>query len=329
MGTTRIPRLAAAALAVALLGGCGVLNGTGGSTAPAGNAQVEKSNVVIGILQAPDNAPVKLARLDGYFKAVGLDPVVKVFSSGPQMYPALANGSIDIADTNYVNFFTAVARRTLDAKIVADAYAATPDSFALLVGPNSSIKAPADLAGKKIAIQTAGNVVELAVRSLLRANGVSPDSPQYLPVRFPDMPAALKTGQIDVAAELEPYLTEAERDVGATIPFPLITAATNDLALSGYIASSAFAAKDPKTVAAFQRAIVRANGAITRPGKAATVLPGLTGIDPSLVARLKLGRFPTNLDTVRLQRVVTLMTQFQELPGPLDAAAYTIPLPGG
>src|SRR5205807_1379007 len=114
--------LASAATMVTVLSGCTLLNGTSSQSGPSGNAQVEKSNITIGILQTPDDAPVALAQVDGYFKSVGLNPTIKIFQAGPQMYPALANGSVDIALTNYVNFFSASAKKTLDAKIVADAY---------------------------------------------------------------------------------------------------------------------------------------------------------------------------------------------------------------
>jgi NitT/TauT family transport system substrate-binding protein len=320
--------IALAAAAAILLSGCSLLNGSSSQGNPTSNAQVEKSNITIGILQTPDDAPVELAQVDNYFKAVGLNPTIKIFQSGPQMYPALANGSLDIALTNYVNFFAAVAKKTLDAKIVSDAYAATPNSFVLLVSPTSSIKTVADLQGKKIAIQVAGNINELLVRALLQTNNLNPDSPVYLPIHFPDMPAALASGQIDAATELEPYITQAERNQGAKIPFPLITAATNDMPLSGYIASSKFITNDPKTVAAFQQAMVKANKAITNRQEAAKVLPKLTGVAANLVPMLNLGSYPTSLDSTRLQRVITLMRTYNVLSTALQASSLMVPLQG-
>lgn len=325
----RIRGITLAMALIAALSGCSALNGSSDpGSADSGNSQVEKSAITIGILQTPDDAPVELAKVDNLFKAVGLNPTIKIFKQGPDMYPALANGSVDIALTNYVSFFNAAAKKTLNAKIVADAYAATPSAFVLLVGPNSPIKTVADLQGKKIATQAPGNINELILRSLLQTNNLNPNSPQYLPVHFPDMPAALASGQIDAATELEPYITEAERNQGDHSPFALITDATNGMPLSGYIASSSFISKNPRTIAAFQQAMVKANTAITQPGEASKVLPQLTGVPANLVPMLvpNLGSYPTSLDAKRLQRVVTLMTTYGVLSQPLNVQTLMVPL---
>lgn len=337
----RLLRSAAAVVMAIALSGCSVLNGSsdqGGENSGdnSGNSRVEKSAVTIGILQTPDDAPVELAKIDGFFTAEGLNPTIKVFKQGPDMYPALANGSLDFALTNYVSFFKAAANRTLSAKVVADAYAATPNALVVIVGPNSPIKSVADLQGQKIATQAPGNINELLVRDLLDTNHLNPNSPTYLPVHFPDMASALADGSVGAITELEPYITEAERQDHDVVPqsFHLISGATNDMPLSGYIASDSEIAKDPRTVAAFQRAMVRANATITQPGKpgqpspAEQVLPQVTGVDPKLVPMLKpnLGTYPTSLDPKRLQRVVTLMKDFGGFTQALNVQTLIVPL---
>lgn len=323
--------IAAALAMAATLSGCSVLNGsTDQSDGSSGNSQVETSAVTIGILQTPDDAPVELAQVDGFFASVGLKPTIKYFKQGPDMYPALANGSLDFALTNYVSFFHAAANKTLSAKVVADAYAATPKALVVLVGPNSPIKTVADLQGKRIATQSPGNINELLVRDLLKTNGLNPDSPQYLPVHFPDMAAALADGSVSAITELEPYITEAERQDSDVAPqsFNLIAGDTQDEPLSGYIASTAFIAKNPRTVAAFQRAMIKANATFTQPGQAVKVLPQVTKVDPALVPMLipNLGTYPTSLDPKRLQRVVTLMQKVGNFNHALDVHTLIVPL---
>lgn len=315
---------------------CGLLNGSGGSTgsnsgptASAGARKVEKPDVTIGILAGPDDAPVKLAQVAGIFAANGLTPVVKVFQSGPSMYPALMNGSLDIGETNYVNFFSAVSKKTLNAKVVAEAYAATTSSVVLLTPADSAIHTPADLASKTIATQAPGNICELLVRALLRGDNLDPNSPKYVPIHFPDMPSALKTGQVDAAVELEPFIAEAERDIGAKEPFPLITSGTNGIPLSGYVSSDGFTSSHPRTVAAFQRSIVQAHQRILAPGELATVLPALTGVDASLVPSLHIGTYPTTVDPGQLQRVIALMRTYGYSSSDMAARDYVLPLGNG
>jgi NitT/TauT family transport system substrate-binding protein len=310
------------------LTGCSALNGSDSSSsdsAPA-NTSVEKPNINIGILRGPDDAPIELAVKDGLFKAQGLNPKITIAQSGPSMYPLIANGSLDLGETNYVNYFSAVDGHKFDAKIIGDAYAATPPSFVLLVPPNSPIKSPADLAGKTIATQAPGNICELLVRDLMRTNNLDPSSPHYDGnIKFPQMQEALKTGQVDAAVLFDPFVTQAERADGDKIPFPLVTAATNDIPLSGYAASSKFVKDNPKTVAAFQRALVQAHEKITNRSEMAKVLPELTGVDASLVPMLNIGNYPTSLDATRLQRVISLMKQYGYVSDNLQAKDYIVP----
>jgi NitT/TauT family transport system substrate-binding protein len=320
--------VAVTAAIVTTLSGCSALNGSDSSStdASSGSTSVEKPNFSIGILRGPDDSPIELAAKDGIFKKYGLDPKITIFQSGPTMYPAIGNGSLDMGETNYVNYFSAVDQHTFDAKIIGDAMSATPQALVLLVPPNSPIKTPADLAGKTIATQAPGNICELLVRDLMRANNLDPNSPQYIgSVKFPQMQAALKTGQVDAAVIFDPFVTQAERQDGDKIPFPLITQATNDIPLSGYAAGSKFVKDNPKTVAAFQKALVEAHEKITNRSEMAKVMPNLTGVDPSLVPMLNLGSFPVSLDATRLQRVITLMKQYGYIKDDLQAKDFVAP----
>jgi NitT/TauT family transport system substrate-binding protein len=315
---------------VLALAGCGVLNGHSGGDGAAGQPPAPGTQTVrIGILAGPDDAPIKLAQAEGLFRAEGLDPVVTVFQSGPSMYPALMNGSLDIAETNYVNFFGAVAKKTLAAHIVAEAYSGTPSSLVLLTRPDSGIHTPADLAGKIIATQAPGNICELLVRALLRTGRLDPGAPRYVPIHFPDMPSALATKQIDAAVEFDPYIAQAQRDAAAQQPFPLLTGELRSLPLSGYAAADTFTTAHPATVAAFQRTVVAAHRRITQPGELATVLPGLTGVDAALVPALHVGDYPDTLEPQRLQQIITLMRDNGYPDAPARAGDVIVPLPGG
>jgi NitT/TauT family transport system substrate-binding protein len=143
------------------------------------------------------------------------------------------------------------------------------------------------------------------------------------------MAAALANGSVAAITELEPYITEAQRTDGDVVPqsFHLITDATNDMPLSGYIASASFIAKNPRTVAAFQQAMVKANAAMTKPGEAAKVLPEVTGVASNLVPMLipNLGTYPTSLDPKRLQRVVKLMQDYGGFTQALNAQTLIVP----
>ncbi|CAM4200010.1 ABC transporter substrate-binding protein [Kibdelosporangium persicum] len=307
-------RVAAVAVATTLLAaGCGILDGSSGDES-GGNGQVEKPNVRIGIIASVDDAPVKVAEKLGFFKEEGLNAEVKLFQSASQTMPALSNGDLDFSLMNYVTYFQAASAKTLDAKIVADAYQGSPEALVMLARPGLTIASAKDFEGKKVSVhQPAGNIADLLFRATLRDNGADPSKVNYVPVAFPNIPKALETGQIDAGIAIEPFMTTAQKNSGAQRVLKVISGPTQDMPLSGYVSPSKFAQENPKTVAAFQRAMTKAQQAAGDRAKLAQVMPELTGVDEATVPLLNLGVFPTSLDATRLQRVISLMESYPDL----------------
>jgi NitT/TauT family transport system substrate-binding protein len=322
---TRATRWAVMLAVTALsVGGCSLLNGGSADTTAAAPG---RQKINIGIIATIDDAPVKLAQAKGYFTEQGLDANVKVYPSVNQTMPALQSGEIDVTLMNYVSFFQASAAKTVDAKVVSDAYQGTPDSLVLLAKPDSGIRTPKDLAGKKVSVHSKGNIVELLIKAVLQDNGVDPNAVTYLEVKFPQIPAALANGQIDAGGDLEPYITQGEQQFGVQPTFKIVTGATDNIPLSGYVASSKFITAHPDTVAAFQKAMVKAQKAAADRSAIGSVLPDLTGVDKQTISLLKLGVFPTSVDATRLQRVVTLMKTYGYLQQSMDASTLVLPTP--
>ncbi|WP_197288361.1 ABC transporter substrate-binding protein [Nocardia sp. NRRL S-836] len=307
------------------------MNGTSASdshSAPQGG--LEKNPIRIGILATVDNAPVRLAEKRGFFQQEGLGVEVKTYGSGPEALDAVRGGSLDICLINYVSFFQAAAGGAIDGRIVFDAYQGTPDSLVLVAKPEANIREPKDLVGKKVSVHASGNINELLLRELLRVNGLEPGAALYVPVKFPEIQAALSSGQIHAGVLVEPYITRAGQELGAKPVLPLITGPTADMALSGYVAQTKFTQNNPKTVAAFQRAMKQANQLADTDRRAlAEVLPDLTKVSAESVPSLSLGRFPTSLDPTRLQRVIELMRVHGTLAGKdLRADQLIVPAAG-
>ncbi|HKS45148.1 MAG TPA: ABC transporter substrate-binding protein [Amycolatopsis sp.] len=328
-GFVRLALGAAVAGPLAASAGCSVLNGSSGSSSAGGGsaAGLEKSKLTIGILHSQGSAPAKLAEKYGYFTQQGLQVTLKSFSAGPQAFTSLQNGELDFAVTNYVSFFQAVVQNTLDAKIVVEGNTANENSVVLVAKPDSGITGAKDLVGKKIGIQQAASVAELLVRATLKDNDVDPNSPHYLPVKFPDIPAQIAGGQLDAGVEVEPYLTTAEQKQGVQPVLKIVTGSTANMPQTGYIALSKFVDANPKTVAAFQRAMIPAQSDASDRKKLAEVLPDLSGVDRVTAALLNIDAYPTSVNTTQLQRVITLMQSYGGLTAKLDATKLVVPTP--
>lgn len=309
--------------------GCSALNGSSSdSSSSGGNAGgVEKSKLTVGILTAQQSVSTKLAQKYNYFSQQGLTVETKSFASGPAAFPALLNGELDFAVTNYVSFYQAIAQKTIDAKVVVDVDQLGENSLVVIAKPEAGITDLKDLAGKKVSIHQAGSVAEVLLRAQLKDHDVDPNSVKYQQIRFPDIPAALASGQIDAGLELEPYITQAERQQGAQPVVKVVIGSTANMPASGYVALSSFIDKNPKTVAAFQRAMVPAQRDASDRSKLLEVLPEVSGVDKDTAALLNVDTFPTSVSASQLQRVITLMQNYGGLTAQLDAAKYMVPTP--
>ncbi|MEU4833547.1 ABC transporter substrate-binding protein [Streptosporangium sp. NPDC023615] len=308
----------AAALALSACGGPGERGGT--AVASAGSAGgPERTAITIGALPIPDAASLYIAEQRGYFEEEGLDVTVKTVVGGAQAQQALLAGTLDATQTNYVSTFLAVSAGE-KLKIVADLYQATPNSFNIMVARDSPIRDLAGLKGRKIAVNSRRNVGTLAVTSLLTAHGLKEDDVTFVQCPFPDMQDKLARGAVDAAWMAEPHLTMAQKGIGAQKLADTMVGSTADLPIAGVAVTGRFAEENPRTVAAFQRAMHRAQRvAASDRGAVEEILPTYIGIDAATAAVVTLGAFPTRLGETRLQRVADLMVEHGYLKRPIAA----------
>ncbi|MFC4913935.1 ABC transporter substrate-binding protein [Actinomadura gamaensis] len=312
----RFPRALSAVLAAALaLSACG---GSGDKKSSGPNG-LEKTDLKVGIIPIADAAAVPIAVNKGYFKAEGLNVKMEPIQGGAVGNQRLMAGSLDITMTNYVSAFLAREKGTM-IKIVADAAEARPDLFPLVVTKDSPIKSVADLKGKKIAVNTLRNVGELAVVSTLKLNDVDAKDVHFVEYGFPEMAGALQKGAVDAAWITEPFLTSGRAKFGLRTIADTMTGATANLPMAGWGVTEKFAKQNPHTIAAFQRAIAKAQqlAASNRPELNQTIT-GYAKIDPQLVKIITLPGYPITLNPARIQRVPDLMARFGYLKQSTDA----------
>lgn len=321
MDRRRLLRSLSALAATAPLAGCGLLGGSSDDSSDdsGGGGKVEKSNINLGVLPLVDLAPAYLAQKNGYFKNEGLTVTVKPVESGAYATPQLVAGDLDITWNNWISAFLAQSEGTAELRVVGPGADAPEDYYVIMAMPNSGVKEPKDLVGKTVAINAPRNVVELTTRAALRDNGVDDNQVTLTPIGFPDMPAALEQGQVDAVYLLEPFLTQVERTLGAVRVMDCMTGPTKDLSVAGFTSTAQFADENPNTVAAFGRAIGRAQRDVVDRKLVEDILPTyIKSITKDIAQLMALPIWPTSTNRVRLQRVADLMYQFKFLGQPLD-----------
>lgn len=301
--------IALVALAAA---GCG----TSGADAKSSSG-VEKSTLAVGMLPVEGSAALKLAIDRGFFKAEGLTVKIQILQGGAEAPPKLSSGNLDISAGAYVPFFQAKAGG-FPLHIVADAYESAPGTHTLLVPNGSPIHRVRDLAGKKIAVNAKRNLASLMIEATVAPQGVELDDKNFVAMPLPNMEAALKSHSVDAVQAVEPFSSQMQKSLGARLITDLSQGPTANFPISGYVTTESWAKKNPKTAAAFKRAIAKGQALLGDRQVIAQTLPTFTQIDPATAATIHTGVFPTSINTTRLQRVADIMQQYGYLKQRLD-----------
>ncbi|TYB47231.1 ABC transporter substrate-binding protein [Nonomuraea sp. PA05] len=302
-GQRFLPALCVAALLLTACGG-------GGNSVQRTNGP-EKAEIRIGMLPLPEVAPIQIAIDKGYFAAEGLKVETELISGGAAAMPDLVSGKLDVLHSNYVSALLASASGTVKVKIVGDAYAAQPGNFLLMTKKGSPITQVADLKGRTVGVNTLNNISTLSVSALLKPAGLRPEDVKFVERPFPEMAGALESGQVDVALLPEPFHQAAAKTLGAVMLSDLFTGPLADFPIAGYLVTDTFAQQNPKSVAAFQRALRKATElARSDSAEVTAALQKYTKIDQATASTMKLGGFSTAVDPARVQRVADLMLEF-------------------
>ncbi len=313
------------AVATLALAACGSSN-TGSSASGGG---LEKTTITVGVLAIADVAGLYIANQKGYFKEEGLTVKPDILQSTQFAIPKLLSGGLDLALGNYFSILSATEKTNDKFRFVSDTFQAKSDVFDIVVPKDSPIQSVKDLKGKKVSIAALNSIGELAVGSTLRVAGLDPKADvTFMPMAFPQAPAALKAGQIDAAWLTEPFLTGVQKDMGARKIADTMTGAMADFPIAGWTATEDWTKKYPKTMAAFQRAILKGQQDASADRKAVEqVLPNYSPIKPEVASVINLGAYPTSLSATRIQRVADLMVEYGYLSKKMDVTPLLVPLP--
>jgi NitT/TauT family transport system substrate-binding protein len=296
--------------------GCGD-DDDGSGDATAGDAETEGgaeelTPITVGILPIADLAPLYHGIEAGYFEEEGLDVTTEIGQGGAALVPAVVNGDYQLAFGNYVSLMLA-RQNDVDVQIVANVVngADTEDrgTNALLVGPDSGITSVEDLAGKTFAVTTLQNVAEVNIRTTLREAGVNDDDVEFVELPFPDMNAAVESGEVDVAWQAEPFVTLGEQAGLVNIVDPMYGTMPS-MPLAGMFASEAWLEENPDLAAAFEQAMQRSLEASDDEETMRAAIEANTQTPPAILPDLALANWQAELDTDKLQQVAELGTDY-------------------
>jgi NitT/TauT family transport system substrate-binding protein len=301
----------AAAMAVAL-SACGDDESAGGdpaagSQAQGGTGKPEKPQIKFGILPTPDYAPVQIAIDRGFFEDEGLTVTAEIMAPGSAV-PSVVGGSLDVAGINWISYILAVDSG-IDLRAVAEADRGVPGYAEFLVPSDSDVEDLQDLVGKKVGVvATPGNCDVIPIAQL--GAKVGGDTPNFVNLAIPDMPATIQRGGVASACVPEPTLTGAEAGGDFKSVFDLFSGEYEGFPIVGYSTSREFADANPNTIGAVRRALTKASTLINDdPDVVREILPTYTQIPADAAKTITLPTYPSEIDNQRLQDAADLMQQ--------------------
>lgn len=157
-----------------------------------------------------------------------------------------------------------------------------PEWTSLVTSPGSTIKSPADLKGKKVAVTKGTDPYVFLLRSLAGA-GLSEKDIELVPLQHPDGKTALEKGSVDAWSGLDPYIAQLEVEKG----FPLFYR-NKEWNSSGFLnVREAFLAEHPETVSRVLKVYEKARKwTLANPEKARSILKEEAKLSDAVAAKV-------------------------------------------
>ncbi|MFB7293870.1 ABC transporter substrate-binding protein [Actinacidiphila glaucinigra] len=315
--------LTAAALLAAGVTACGDPGEPAGKGASSGSGGGTRS-VTIGAIAIVDTAPVYLAQSQGFFKKHGIDAKITSVQGGAASITGVMGGQFAFGFANTTSLLTA-QQQGLPLKVVANGVASTgerdTDYSAVLVPEGSPVKSAKDLAGRTVAVNQLKNIGDTTVRAAVRKDGGDASKVEFVEMPFPDMPAALAKGRVDAVWEVEPFVTQATGQGARAVAWPYADAAP-DLTVAMYFTTQPTLQKDPELVKDFTAAMNEALAyADAHPDAVREILKSYTSIPAEAIAKIKLPKWPAEINRESVQTVADDARQDGTLTKDADVAA--------
>jgi NitT/TauT family transport system substrate-binding protein len=234
-----------------------VVAALGGSAAGAPES-TQATEITVNVIPISNVLPLDLGIKKGFFENQGLTIKKVTLQSGNDIVLALANSNGEIGFAGWVPAFIARTNGIPITAMTASEVEGTSEADNwqnILVKGSSSIRTPADLVGKTIAVNALKGVGEVMIRAAFDKSGLDPNGMKLLAVPFPAMRTALANGQVDAIWTPEPFLSQALNLDGARIvmaPGPVLG---RYFPIGGYFARSDWAASNPDLASKFRKAM--------------------------------------------------------------------------
>ena len=280
-----------------------------GEPAPAesDDAPLEIQTLEVGIIPSPDAAVLYLGEEQGFFESRGIKLNYNIGAGGAALVPPVVSGQYQLGFSNVVSIMQA-REEGLPLTILNPSGTSwgTEDEGInnLLVMESSGITSPADLEGKRVGVNTLGNLLEVLARVSIEKAGGDPNTVEFVPLPPPDLVNSLVNGDLDGIMCNEPFCSLAIDQGAVQIANSFYDLAPGvEAAAAAWFTSDPQLAEDPELFERLQAAINESNAyATAHPDETrAMTLNVAPNTDPDLLKVMLLNNWPDSLNPEDLQ----------------------------
>jgi NitT/TauT family transport system substrate-binding protein len=256
----------------------------------------------------------------GIFEEHGLNVEVVPAQGGAQAIPALLSGDIDFAIGQPFGPFRADLS-DLGIVIFSNYAASLPDGKdvnAVVALGDSGITGPADLAGKRVAVNSLGAAGDVTIMKAVEDAGGDPTTVEFVEVPFPDAQAQLESGNIDAAWVPDPFMSMVVGAGGVIVTHPY-QATIPGLTVLTNITTQELIDSDPELVADYAAAMAEAlDWAMDNEDAVRASIATNLEIPEAAAAGITLPVFTTELSVADLEELAGLAVGFGVLDSEPD-----------
>ena len=208
--------------------------------------------------------PLTIAEQRGFFKEEGLNVEIVDFAGGSAALRAVVGGSADVVSGAYEH---TINLQSKGQEFTAFVLQGRAPQIVLAVSTKNmpDFKSVADLKGKKIGVTAPGSSTNMMANYVLAKAGLKPTDVSFIGVGASNGAiAAMKSGQIDAIANLDPVISILQRDNAIKVVSDTRTLKDTEAVFGGPMpagclyAPADFLRKNPNTTQALANAMVRA-----------------------------------------------------------------------
>lgn len=165
------------------------------------------TKIVLGFTGANAFLPAFVAKEQGFFEKNGLDVTMRLVPIGSTIPGAMAGGSLQVGTLTPTSLLVA-QEGGVDLRIVAGASYQDKDNITagVVARKGVDIKEPKDFEGKRVGVPGINGIQHVSFMKWLGDRGVDVKKVRFVEAFFPQMPDLLRSGQLDAALPVEPFL---------------------------------------------------------------------------------------------------------------------------